>query len=458
MMATDENKLTAGARGPLTATNWPGESKLKGLEGALQFTRELVVKAKDAVTSDEVKAKARKMIVKTIEQQSVKQGKKIIKGLPFGEAILVSIELSKAFAEGVGEALKEVNEKLAVDYDRPIRDSDGLSQADIEVIQNMRRYQLRACQELNGILTRGVQSAGRSAMSQIKDWAGSAVSGMVEDVCGQLADDLIRQNDLVAIFSDVTEAAAKGIPEGHKRVLGTAFNFASTTLVTQMGGAEMKERCGPILAAAGSNEPIGTAMLKGIVQVLVEGSWREYARRVPVVAAEGAIEGMICEQGNAILKNFLPDYKLTQGDGQEVVVTGNNIEIPREVYGQIIRGSTVTVEEMRRYHDRLDTVVAHRDGLIAMLKAKQIKYQWQINHLRKYDVAVVAQAGVDNYTKLLSGFVDEQKAAYTEVEQMIQSVANEFPASGDASSLRYILAQMPQAGAGYPPILSLREK
>ena len=147
--------------------------------------------------------------------------------------------------------------------------------------------------------------------------------------------------------------------------------------------------------------------------------------------AENEFAGMLDEQANVIFTRLSSTYTPSRGAGSEVRISGSTIEIPNQVFGEVTQGKGETIEELRRWiamHDQLNAFI---DGQVTMLKCKQIKYQWQINHLRKYDVAgarsnAAAQAASDAYVKLSSDFVDEQNAAYERTRKMIQSIVDEF--------------------------------
>src|SRR5258708_20636187 len=214
--------------------NWYAEPILKGLEEGLKFTEELLSKSHEKTSNPELSKTAQEMLKKAMLQE----GKDLAEKVPFGKAIVMTIELSGAFADGVGAELQRINEKLVAEYNPPAAEEG--SQQDIDNINNARHYLARATQELRPILVAGLGSVAKKAVEMLLEHGISMVSGMVKDAFGQISKQLIKEDDLVARYSDVTKIAADAVPEGHRKVLGVCFKSAASAFIGEFGGEEMK--------------------------------------------------------------------------------------------------------------------------------------------------------------------------------------------------------------------------
>ena len=90
------------------------------------------------------------------------QGTALLEKAPFGKVILVSFDLSLAFAEGVGKSLDQVNAELAQKYDFS-RLSNELDERDIAQLQAMRGYLAEGTQQLGRIVGEGLAEVASRA-------------------------------------------------------------------------------------------------------------------------------------------------------------------------------------------------------------------------------------------------------------------------------------------------------
>jgi hypothetical protein len=365
---------------------WAGETLLKGLEKGLDLTGEFFSKVHHDPDPDTPLAKAaREVLVGAVKDE----GWKLVDDyVPYGKAVHIAVDLSKAFAEGVGEALEQVNAKLQAEYERPVMESGDVTDQDVKLIRYMCAYQANAARELPRILKRGVEEMKNKAMELVKEKVVSKVSEAVKDVCGQVAEQLFKQNDLLATCSTLVGSAAEKIPEGRRKVYGIAFHFVLNAFVDQFGSEKLKSDLQPGLSASVSEKPIDVAIFSGILEIVAHKSYGEFMKRtggdqIDAGDAEKAIEDGLLDQANKVLTRMKSEGRNVEpASVDRVTLQGNAVKVPAALLQRVEGRGPAPAEAKSRFINRYVQFGKMVEAYRVLLMAKQRNFQFELDHGR----------------------------------------------------------------------------
>lgn len=363
---------------------------LNGLEKGLDLARKSFVRYVQQKRQGDDDA-FYKVVQQTFEEIIKEEAKDAVSKVPFGKAILKTIELSEAFAIGVGEALDEVNKELEQKYDFNRLSPDEVTERDFELMQQMRRHPAQATEKLSGILRQGLLKVAEKLIRDLFKTAVDKLQEVIRKLAGQIATNLTKQHELMAIFNEAVSGAAGKIPDGRERVERLAFHSVSSAFFGQLGNEALAQRLKPILDATKSKEPIDVALLSAVIEIIMHRSYESYARRVPVeqgwddlrqlligqaytLLLRSKKSGILIEAGPTLeVKEVQPDNRLI------MTIPGGllaEIERPRE-------GPTETERQRFEYRER--EYYALRDKLRITIQAKELQYQRRINKTPEED-------------------------------------------------------------------------
>ena len=411
------------------------ETLITGLEKGLDQTRKAFVRY--ATSKGRTEAEFYGAIQQTIEQLVIEETKNAVGEVPFGKAILMTFELSQEFATGVGEALYEVNKKLEREYDFSRLSSNEVTERDNEIMLNMRRYQARATQELPDVLRKGLARVAEHLITALFKNAVETLKKVIKDVAGQIARQLIKQNDLIAIFNQAVVDAGNRIPVGRARVERLAFHFAASSFIGQLGDEALLERLKPILDATKSKEPIAVALLRAVIQTLMYGSYESYARRVPVEYGWSDLRQLLIEQARILLVRseqagaLIEPGPILEVKADDLLTT--RLTIPNSILAELRRppGGPTSAERNRftYRHCEYDDL---RDRLRLSLQAKARQYQRQIYRASEENRTEV-------WVRLSNQLVEERKRGWAQLAEVRKSIIREFGQYFDGMNVEWRL-------------------
>jgi hypothetical protein len=368
----------------------------------------------------------------TIKSQTVA----LVEKAPLGKAILVTIRLADVFADGVGAAILQVHQQILKEQEDAFArlPAELDEQAIRDIRQSFSSYQLRAAQELPRVLGAGVVALADQAVKEILKGGINLVQKVVKDAIGQLTNQLLKQSEPFAIFSQAVREASESIPEARRRVESLSFSFAATTFIRQLSNERLRksfEGIQPLISAVGGKEEnIDVAILSSIIQILVDKSFELYAKAVGVPEARGEVELALLEQARILVKRS--GIPITLASGNTVVASLLSISVPQTLHADITRPPGDPTPELEaRFRRRDREFIALVQGLRATLDAKAVLFQLRIDRRNLESERRVARGeefiDVDKERmKLQNQLVDEANAARRRVEQVRDIIVAEF--------------------------------
>jgi hypothetical protein len=168
---------------------WLQDILLTGLEKGLDLTRDTLKRygTKEGRDEDALNKAFQEAFVAMVKAQ----GTALVDKAPFGKVILVSFDLSLAFAEGVGKSLAQVNAELAQKYDFS-RLSNEFDERDSAQVQAICGYQAEDIQQLGRIMGKGLAEVASRATEMLLDKIGEIPGKILDDVAGQVAKQLVK--------------------------------------------------------------------------------------------------------------------------------------------------------------------------------------------------------------------------------------------------------------------------
>jgi hypothetical protein len=367
----------------------------------------------------------------TIKSQAVA----LVEKAPLGKAILVSIKFADAFADGVGIAIVQVNQQILKEqedaFSRLPAELDDQAVRDINRL--FRGYQLRATQELPRVLGAGVVALTDRAVREILEAGVSLAQGVVKDAIGQLTNQLIKQRDPFALFSQAAQEASDSIPAGRRQVEAMSFTFAATTFIRQLSDERLRrslEGIQPLINAVGSKEKIDVAILSSIIQILVDRSFERYAKAVDLPGARREVELALLEQARILVKRARIPIELASGN--TVVASLTSIAVPQTLQAELIRPPGDPTPELEaRFARREREFTSFVQGLRTTLDAKAALYQLRIDRLNLEAERRIARDQeppdvTSEFAKLRNQLADEASDARRRAEQLRDLIVGEF--------------------------------
>ena len=261
-----------------------------------------------------------------LEQTITAEAKSLVGKMPYGKVILITLELSNAFAAGVGEGIAVAHAKARAGSSRPRTPEE-------EALYE-RKYLARATAELDDVMLGGMAKLSDKVVNMLFETASTTLKKSVSDVMGQIAKSLPRHYDLFAILNaDVKEKSAS-IPHGRAGVERITFGFASALFVQQYASEASAKRLTPIVGALKAKEPLDVALAGGVLQVLFDGSYAQYRRYVHVDRAVEVLRDELKEAARGLLRRARESGASIEV-GPSVGTDGSVIRIPQALQDQL---------------------------------------------------------------------------------------------------------------------------
>jgi hypothetical protein len=359
----------------------------------------------------------------------------LVEKAPLGKAILVSVRLADAFADGVGNAIVQVNQQILKEQDDAFKRLPA--ELDEQAVRDIRRlfsgYQLRATEELPRVLGAGVVALADQAVREIFEAGVKLAQGVVKNAIGQLSNQLIRQREPFALFSQAAQEGSDSIPAGRRQVEAMSFSFAATTFIRQLSNERLRrglEGIQPLINAVGSKEKIDVAILSSIIQILVDKSFALYAKAIDLPGARREVELALFEQARILVKRT--GIPIEAASGNTFVATLTSISVPSTLERDLTRAPGDPTPELEsRFARREREFMAFVEGLRSMLDAKTALYQLRIDGLNLESERRIARGQealdvVAEFAKLRNQLGDEANAARRRAEQLRDVIVGEF--------------------------------
>jgi hypothetical protein len=224
-------------------------------------------------SKDDEPAALEKALQEAIEKTATQYAASLVDKAPFGKTMLLALELSVAFADGLGDELDRINSELTKEYDDLIRGlPEEIGPDELAGYQRLRQYKATQVKQLEKLVAAGAERAGRKALDKLLGAAASKLKQAFGDVINQLAKQFVARNEVLAAFNGALSDVAGRIPAQRAQIERMFLSFAVKVWVDQLGDEKLSERLKPVLERSKSTLPIDVALLASVLEIAtVEG-------------------------------------------------------------------------------------------------------------------------------------------------------------------------------------------
>lgn len=393
---------------------WLSDTLLDGLSKGLDLTKDALKRYGTKEGREE--GALNKAFQEAFEAMVKAEGTALVEKVPFGKVILVSFELSLAFAEGVGKALDKVNAELAKKYDFS-RLGAELDEDDLAQLQAMRGYLAEGTRQLGRIVGEGLAEVAQKAVEMLLEKLGEVPGKILDDVAGQVARQLCKRHDLLAIFREAVEEASKSIPDGRGKVERLAFNFVGSAFLNQLSDKELQEKLAGLPEVA-KEGPVDVNLLGSVIKILVQGSYDNYARNVNVAYVQSEAKQLLIQTARQLAAGLV-DVKLEVSDSENVVIETGKIGVPTTWLPTLAGPPEPDAPMRNRFWGREKELMDYSRRLKLWLDVRKGRYRKQWKRLG-------AQGDVERWNLLQDKWLSDWRQAHRNAAEAIQAIVEEF--------------------------------
>jgi hypothetical protein len=386
----------------------------KGLKASADFLKRATAKDPqgDTAMSEEFR--------KTLDELIKAEAQNLVEELPYGKVIVLAFKMSVAFGNGAGKALLEVSAKMRDRYDREFAElKDEIDERGAEIIQDFRTYQAHSVGELNGILLKGLEASFDEFIDFLKDELKEMAGGVLKDICGQLAKQLIKRFDLLSIFGQGIDKAAKGIPEGRGRVERVVFSYTAQMFLDQFPKSQIRDALKAAAKGVKGKGAVDAKVLAGLLEFVITSGFETFAAYVKLDEAHTTLREMVMEGARKFLQ-AATEVELAESKDGTVKVEGNKVLVPANIKVELTRGEgALSSEERRRFIQRNTEYYCYVERHALRLDAMKLKSQRRIDR-------TPAETRDDVWIKLNNQMVEAANGAKQEALAQAKLIHGEF--------------------------------
>ena len=209
-------------------------------------------------------------IEEVAKKELLRAGAAAVDKIPVGKALKVGTRLALAFAAGAGAELQKVNDRLRASYQKLVADTvfdaDGLTEQQIEMLGELRSYQLTAVQEMPGIMEEGLRNVGLVARDILFEEAGKAFTDNIQNIAS-----VVAQNDeIVSIFAAGIEDGRAQIPESRRKLEEKVLTILVKDFIKQLDDGRMRTALDNLIKAVKGANPIVVELFGGVLFALLD--------------------------------------------------------------------------------------------------------------------------------------------------------------------------------------------
>lgn len=216
----------------------------------------------------------REALVKLAEKKLKDEATSLVKGLPVGNALIIGVKLSLAFAEGVGEEFEAVHKVMQRSLDDEVRrariSEDGLDEDAYTALESLRTWQLRNARQLRPIFENGARRMAGKAV----ELALGTLTSVVSDAFNRLVVDIVKQDELAMLLATTLQNAGPLEPDSpaarRQKMLEGTLKFMASSFIKQMTDSRTKTALDTTLKAAGGTNPVLVDLLAGSIRALID--------------------------------------------------------------------------------------------------------------------------------------------------------------------------------------------
>ena len=402
---------------------WAGETILKILEKGRKATQDAVKRyaTKEGREEDALK----NAVQEAFEAMVMAEGKNLVQAAPFGKVILVTFDLSLAFAEGVGQSMIRATAEIRAKGDEFFR-SHEIGE-DLTAFRAASQPSGEATRQLGRILADGLIKVADKAVEMVLKKLGEIPGKVLGDVAGQIANQLVRQNDLLAVFHGAVREASGSIPAGRGKVERLAFHFVSSVFLEQMADKELQKKLAslPDVAKAG---PVDVNLLASVIKILAQGSYDTYARYVDVSYVQTEAKQLLLESARKLAAGLV-GVRLEASQSGDVEVAPDRIGVPVTWLPSLLATEETSVLMRERWWSRGEEFRDYLRRLKLWLDLRRIYYQRQWN-------PQPPNVDIKQWADLHNKWVDDWRKARQEAREVIQAIVEEFGEAWAGGTIR----------------------
>ncbi len=350
MSANERNSL------PVSPLLW-AQRRASGSTDYLSDIQKLLKKTKgDAFTllknsftdeNKEFKEALKDGMKKYAEDKLKEQGEALLKKVPMGNVLFLGGKLALAFANGAGQELVATNDNLRLQYDNMINNidpDDGISAAEYERLEKIRRWQLISVKKLNPIMLKGLENM---------------VSEAVDMGAGKLAEKLQNKETKIGrLLSDnkaFVSAAAKaaGIDGAEKKpveeTLKSVGKGISKIIFEALGEDDFTNGIVRSVSHLRPDSDKNIEYLAGLAKAYVSTRDLSYANHYPnmdqytFIDIVDAIKGEFIAVGSRLKEEIDGSSIVIESSGNNTVsLQGKRLRVPDIFLGAITLGNRKT--------------------------------------------------------------------------------------------------------------------
>jgi hypothetical protein len=286
----------------------------------------------------------------------------------------VAFDISVAFADGVGEELEKVNQRLVAEYDSLIRSvGSEIGPDELAAMQRLRGWQARSTRELNGIIEAGLERAMRRALEKALGELASGLRSRYEKLVGGLAQDFVATNEVFAALNGVVVRAAEEIPPQRRAVERAFFSFAVRLWIKQLADVRLAKDLEPVMRDHGAGRSPDVALLASLIDIAARGTYASVTRNTflddaSLARIRAEIEWEAWESARTVARRLGIGTRVTASVDGQTHLDGSAIRVPPHDFARLERGGQAPSDGLQRWKAALLVHQEFEHGLRARLQ------------------------------------------------------------------------------------------
>lgn len=377
-------------------------------------------------------------VVASIREATLKAAEATTDNIPLVKGMKVGVQMSLVFADAVGQALVQVNAELDSSYrqsDFMASPGDGLSEADVEAIRRLRRWQLTSVQRGSDILAAGLEAVVSEGIRRALTWMSGAALQAAAGVATQLLNHVLNQSAMQSLLAAALCDLRNKVPVTRLSLYKELGSMVIALYVRQLDDPGLRQDLAP-LARLGGSLPTDKMLLGTLASLLVEPALRRInvALRAEIAARAREIVTRLRAAGQQVL-------------GGPAAVSGDaaGITVPRLALIEIEQGETMADAALQAEQDELvrtlGSMESHARTLantLGRMRQHALVVQWQRTRAQDPE-----PDDVQGYHRLFNDYVDELRELALALERTTQGLLAEMTPAAQTAQVRQINWSLP---------------
>lgn len=409
---------------------------------------------------DSPDADLKQAIADALYEAAYEAAKDEIKKIPVGRAMVLVVEYSMAFAEGIERGLLTVNQRHKEKFQRAYNidaDNRGLTPDDVDALRYVTSYQAGAIQDLKEVLLAGVDSVVDKALKNFSKWVVDKISKKLKAVTDGLVGYLLEKSPAGPAIYAALEIGGAGISGKRKAAYKAALNATLTLYVRQLNDAAMRARLKSLPELFSGREPVEKEVFNAIagcvittgMQATVNKSLRQNLEK----ETRDWLYKVLKERVDVLRSR---DVTVEPSEGTDVVVTDDAVSVPAALLVAIEQGQEAADDlQFRKWMkvslavDEMRNATAARLTLLARMRRPRLVHLWQQTRVNPPDDSeepIVDPS--EAYNEAYEAYAAEIKADCERVHEVYEKLSANGELSGESiefMDFEFIELQDPEA-------------